>query len=37
MASGFPSGPIVATQENVVPKSIPIGSGINKVVEHAEI
>ena len=37
MASGLPSGPIVATQENVVPKSIPIvGSSINKFVEYAK-
>ena len=36
MDSGFPSGPIVATQENVVPKSIPIGVGINKFIEYAK-
>ena len=37
MASGSPLGPIVAMHENVVPKSIPIVAGINKVVEYAEI
>ena len=36
MASGSPLGPIVATHENVVPKSIPIGAGINKFVEYAK-
>ena len=36
MASGFPSGPIVATQEKVVPKSIPTGADINKFVEYAK-
>ena len=36
MASGLPSGPIVAIHEKVVPKSIPIGAGINKFAEYTK-